>query len=230
MKTKVTVDFNGSRQGIRVSVKCDPNKEIYILALTKKGNLWNYFSAFTLSNDQWQVTGPNWHRDWKFICYEYIDGEAVIVDTIEKNRYGKTTNFYLLGGESIETHFIWCNTIKEYAEKFQCKINIESEYAGVLASSFPDFSFYTEMPKVTLRSNYIGYNICRDLNQPNRTDWQTNRIDIQFYNWWHPKPPHNLTDKEIIKDIIFGPDLSDPFFDITRSPEETISSLYLILE
>jgi hypothetical protein len=61
-------------------------------------------------------------------------------------------------------------------------------------------------------------------------DWQTNRTDIQYYNWWHPKPPHNLTDKEIINEIIFGPDLLDPFFDIVRSSEETINSLYLILD
>ena len=96
MKTKVTVDFNGSRQGIKVSVKCDPEKEIYIVMLTKRGNLWNYYGATTLLNDQWQVTGPNWHRDWKFVCYEFIDGEAVVIDTIEKNRYGTTTNFYML--------------------------------------------------------------------------------------------------------------------------------------
>jgi hypothetical protein len=70
MKTKITVDFNGSRQGIKVSVKCNPEKEIYIVMLTKRGNLWNYYGATTLSNDQWQVTGPNWHRDWKFNLIE----------------------------------------------------------------------------------------------------------------------------------------------------------------
>ena len=230
MKTKITVDFNGSRQGLKLSAKCDPEKEIFILCLAKKGNIWNYFSSITLTNAQWQVIGPNWHRDWKFICYEYIDGEAVVIDVIENKRYGTTTNFYLLGGESIETHFIWCNTINEYAQKFQCKVHIESEYADALAPSFPNLEFYTEMPSVVLRSNYLGYNVCRDLTQPNRMDWQTNRIDIQFYNWWHPKPPHNLSDKEIVKDIIFGPDLSDPFFDINRSSEETIESLYLIIE
>ena len=230
MKTKVIVDFNGSRQGIKVSVKCDPEIEIYVVMLTKKGNLWNYYGAATLSNDQWQVTGPNWHRDWKFVCYEFINGEATVIDTIEKNRYGTTTNFYLLGGESIETHFIWCNTIKEYAKKFQCKAQIETEYASVLANSFPEMVFYQEMPSIALRPNYIGYNVCRDLTQPNRLDWQTNRTDIQYYNWWHPKPPHNLTDKEIINEIIFGPDLLDPFFDIIRSSEETINSLYLILD
>ena len=36
MKTKIIVDFNGSRQGIKVSVKCDPEKEIYVVMFNGK--------------------------------------------------------------------------------------------------------------------------------------------------------------------------------------------------
>jgi len=228
-KTKITVDFNGTKQGLKVSCSCEPGKDIYILVLAKKNNLYNYYGATTLGDEMWWITGPAWYRDWKIIAYEFINGEAIIIDTIINNRYGKITNFYLLGGESIETHFTWCNTIKEYKEIFNCKAQIETEYADILSKSFPEIAFYTEMPSIALRPNNIGYNICRDLTLPNRQDWQSYRVDIQFYNWWHPRPPHNLTDKEIARDIIFGPDLKDPFFDINRSPEQTLESLYLIL-
>jgi hypothetical protein len=230
MKTKVTVDFNGSKSGILVSCKCDPEKDIFITVLAKRKNLWGYSTSFRLTHNQTFNTGPMWYRPTKFVVYEYIDGQAVVIDEIENQRYGKPANFYLLGGEDIATHFSWCTVIKEYSEKFNCKVNIESEYADSLSGSFPEMNFYTIIPDVALRSNYMGFNICRDLNQPNRTDIQTHKADIQYYNWWHSKPPHNMTDKDIARDIIFGPDLTDSFFDLKRSPEETIQSLFIIDE
>jgi len=230
MKTKVTIDFNGSQKGIVANCKCDPEKDIFILVLAKRKNLWGYYTSFRLKNNESFTTGPMWYRPTKFVVYEYIDGQALVIDEIENQRYGKTTNFYLLGGEDIATHFSWCTVVKEYSEKFNCKANIESEYADSLAPSFPTLNFYTKMPSVVLRPNYMGYNICRDLSEPNRTDIFTHKADIQYYNWWHPKPPHDMTDKDIARDIIFGPNLEDPIYDLTRSPEETISSLFVIDE
>jgi len=230
MKTKVSVNFNGSREGIVVSCKCDPEKDIFVLVSCKRKNLWGYYSSLRLQNGESQVVGPCWYRPTKYTVYEYIDGEAVEIDRIENQRYGVTANVFLLGGEPIETHFTWCTVIKEYSEKFNCKVNVETEYAEVLSSSFPTLNFYSQMPKLVLRSNYIGYYICRDLSQPNRQDWQTHKADIQYYDWWHPRPPHDLSDKEIARDIIFGPDLTDPFFDLTRDPMTTIEGLYIIDE
>ena len=158
MKSKLIVNFNGTKEGITLSVKCDPGKTLYILALSKRGNLWGYSGAYSLSNDEVAWYGPLWYRPTKFQVYEMINGEVTQIDEITNERYGVTTNFYLLSGESIEAHFAWCNAIKEYSEKFNCKAQVESDYADVLASSFPELHFYTEMPKVALRSNYIGYN------------------------------------------------------------------------
>jgi len=230
MKTKVSIDFNGSGNGIVVSCKCDPGKNIFILTQIKRKNVWGYHESIRLSDGETYITGPMWYAPTKYTVYEYIDGKAVEIDSIENKRYGVTTNFFLLGGEDIATHFTWCTVIQEYAKFFNCKAQIESEYAEVLSPSFPELNFYTKIPKVALRSSYMGFHICRDLNQPNRQDWQTHKTFIQYYNWWHPRPPHELSDKEIARDTIFGPDLSDPFFDITRSPEVTIESLFMIDE
>lgn len=227
-KTKLKVDFNGSKQGFRIDITCDPAKRIYVLLLVRNGNTEGFYGATQLGDGEFWTTGPCWHRDWRILAYEYIDGEIIVVDEIVKKRYGIPHNFYLLGGESIETHFSWCNSIKEYCSKYQCIANVESEHADIISKSFPELNLYTDLPKSLLKPSYIGYNICKDDSYPNRLDWQAHRIDIQFYSWWNPRPPHDLTDKEIFNDIVYGPNYDDPFYDINRSPEQMIESLYLL--
>ena len=66
-----------------------------------------------------------------------------------------------------------CEVQKEGRQDAQ----VESDYADVLASSFPELHFYTEMPKVALRSNYIGYNICN-------AELQTSIFDTLYFFPW----------------------------------------------
>jgi hypothetical protein len=228
MKTKLLANFNGTKEGLTISVKADPNKEIFVTMLAKVGNIYNYFTGFAITSENYYIQGPNWNRQWKLLAYEWIDGKMTLVDEVNFNPYGSNINFYLQEGESLETHFSWAVSIQEYCEKFNCKGHIESEYAEIIEKSFSNLSFYKEMNSVTLKSTHLGFHIVKDFTFTDRTDYMPHRSDIQYYSWWNPRPPHNLTDKEIIHDIIYGPDYNDPMLRLNLEPQEMVGILSLL--
>lgn len=212
MKTKLKVNFNGTNQGHILQVKTDPNKRIFVTQLVRKGHHSYCTGQYNLGNDEYINVGPCFYRDYHYKAYEWINGQAIVVDEVILKRYGTTHNFYLAGNEEIETHFAWVDEIQKYAETFNCAINVETKYNEQLSKSFPNLNFFLNMPEVMLRDNYIGYNIGRDYSFEERYDHFKHKTDIQFYSWFNPRPPHKLSDRELFSDIVYGPDLNNPIY------------------
>lgn len=228
MKTKLIVDFNGTKNGVQISVKTDLNKTVFVTMLAKVQNTYNYCTGFGVDNNTVYTQGPNWNRGWKILAHEWIDGQITLIDEVTFNPYGANVNFYFQSGQSLETHFTWAVAVQEFCNKFQCKGYIESEHAEVIEKSFPQLLFYKEMNSVTLRKNHLGFHIVRDTTFTDRTDYMPHRMDIQFYSWWNPRPPHNLSDREVIDEILYGPDYNDSMLRLNLDPQEMVGTLYLL--
>lgn len=179
------INFYGSNSAlIRISIMVNDVKKTLESKIILPGHFYQLFRQ--------------WYCEWIIECYEWRNGELVKIKDEIFNPYGKKIHFILEHNSSFVKHKEYLRACIEFIDRWDIyDYTIESKFANLLIKENPDINI---VETIVDNDCYVNFHIKRDHNP-----YIDNFTEMVYYNSNSPHNPENMSDYELAKSILFGP-------------------------
>lgn len=200
--------YNILNRGPRLSLYDDPENSYLVDFKIVKNDTEYGIHSIRLKGDQYYELGRSFASNWRIKVSKWENGCIIPIYENSYNPFNQVVHIYLDSKENVRTHSEWVEVIEDYRIKYNANVVVQTPYFYQLANLYDSITFVGKISNpdrcyvnfIVSKKN-TGYLFPKNYHQ-----------EVLTYDYNTPIPPYSVTNKEYIKNIIFGIDYSNYFY------------------